>query len=379
MNGIYLHIPFCKRRCIYCDFYSTAGKEGFLDDYVEALCNELRLRKDYLPDNRVDSLYIGGGTPSLLKISSLHRIFDVIAREFSLQRDAEVTIEVNPDDITETYSRELAETPINRVSMGIQSFHDGILKFLNRRHTGAEARRAVERLHGAGFDNLSVDLIYGIPGQTVSDFKKDVESVLALPVRHLSSYSLMYEEGTLLTRFLQERKVQETDDEEVIRMFYLLKDRLEECGWVQYEISNFSQPGYRAVHNSGYWKDMYYLGCGPSAHSYDHVSRCWNKPGLKAYVEGKGDVEKNHLQEREVLSVVSRRNEWVMKSLRTREGIDMDSFSRTYGEASAERLLEWAAPALGRNELSFQGNILRLTRKGIFVSDTIMSDLMEVE
>lgn len=213
MNGIYLHIPFCKRRCIYCDFYSTAGKEGFQDDYVEALCNELRLRKDYLPDNRVDSLYIGGGTPSLLKISSLHRIFDVIAREFSLQRDAEVTIEVNPDDITETYSRELAETPINRVSMGIQSFHDGILKFLNRRHTGSEARRAVERLHGAGFDNLSVDLIYGIPGQTVSDFKKDVESVLALPVRHLSSYSLMYEEGTLLTKFLQDRKVQETDEE----------------------------------------------------------------------------------------------------------------------------------------------------------------------
>lgn len=379
-NGLYIHVPFCQKRCIYCDFYSTTFGADLRRAYVDALCHELTLRADYLPHRSLSSVYFGGGTPSQLLPSELEQIFETIGKLFSFNERAEITLEANPDDFSETYADALAALPINRISLGVQSFDDAMLRRLNRRHNVREAVEAVERAHRLT-GNVSIDLIYGLPGQTIEQWNNDLSTVISLPADHLSAYSLTYEEGTPLWFQLQSGKVREADEELSLKMFTTLMQRAEAAGFEHYEISNFARPGHRAVHNSGYWSDMNYLGCGPAAHSFNGVSRRWNLPDLKAYITAGGDTAAPALHGEETLTRRMLYDETVMKRLRTAEGISLPRFAGSFGHEAARRLLRDARKhiACGRLELSASGTSLHLTRDGIFVSDDVMSDLFLTE
>lgn len=379
-NGLYIHIPFCSKRCIYCDFYSTTFNADIRSSYVDALCNELTLRADYLPNRILRSVYLGGGTPSQLLPSELERIFDTISKLFVFEPLNEITLEANPDDFSTTYTEALACLPVNRISLGIQSFDDNILRLLNRRHNSREALEAVERACHLT-DNVSVDLIYGLPGQTLELWNIDLNTAFTLPITHLSAYALMYEEGTQLWNLRRNGNFKETDEELSLKMFTTLMDRTKEVGFEHYEISNFALPGRRAVHNSGYWHNMTYLGCGPAAHSYNGRSRRLNLPELKAYIRAGGDTSIPALHEEETLTRQMLYNETVMKSLRTYDGIDLSRFEEKFGQEAVSKLLTDARKHLdaGRLEIIASGKSLHLTRKGIFVSDDVMSDLFLVE
>lgn len=374
MNGIYLHIPFCKKRCIYCDFYSTVKGEETITQYVKALCNELSLRKDFLPSLNIDSVYIGGGTPSLLSPKQLETIFKTLTSIYFLNDNAEVTLEANPDDISGDFIRSIASTPVNRVSLGVQSFDDRMLKFLNRRHSSLQAIKAITLLAEKGLENISMDLIYSLPGQTLSQWEQDIDKALLLPIKHLSSYTLTYEEGTPLMRMLRNGNISEADEELSLTMYTLLMDKVANAGWEHYEISNFATPGYRAKHNSGYWKGMFYLGCGPSAHSYDGTSRTWNAKDIDRYITQNGDTRS--LQEKEIITQTMRWDETVMVALRTKEGIDLTYFSNLFGNQEKDKLLHYASRDIQDGNLKIEGQRLHLTRKGLFVSDSVIVNLM---
>lgn len=376
MNGIYIHIPFCNKRCIYCDFYSTVNDETVRDNYVSALCQELELRAGYLPSREIDTLYIGGGTPSLLTGCQLGRIFQKVNDLFDLKPGAEITIEVNPDDVNPDFVTALKSLPVNRVSMGVQSFNDDVLQLLNRRHNSRQAVEAVHLLYNNGYRNLSIDLIYGLPGQTLQQWEADVDKALQMPVTHLSSYALSYEEGTVLKRWLDEGKISEADEELSLAMFTMLMDKAAAQGWEHYEISNFAKPDFRSRHNSGYWKGMLYLGCGPSAHSYNGNSRCWNQGDVKAYIKANGNVEK--LQHSELLTEAMQSNEMIMTSLRTCEGLDLEAYQKRFGRMAMDKITKAAHSMIASGRLKLEGGFLKIPRNAIFLSDDIMSDLMDL-
>ena len=438
MAGIYIHIPFCRSRCIYCGFYSTTALD-LRQRYVDALCREMEIRGTrrstsgrLLPkgrkkeeggkrnDEEIETIYLGGGTPSQLSAAQLHQIFEAIyiynnvyghiispscvPMVASDQRSSasflippsstkEITIEVNPDDVTVEFAAVLQQLPVNRVSMGIQTFNDQRLRFLHRRHTSRQAIEAVSILRAAGINNLSIDLMYGFPGETLSDWQSDIDSALSLNVEHISAYCLMIEEGTPLHRMLQhngdcllceQRSELQGDcpqcvDEETERsMYYTLIDRLTAAGYEHYEISNFARSGFRSRHNSSYWNGTPYIGLGAAAHSYDIRSRSWNIADVNAYIEG---IERGErLFEEELLDDDTRYNDAVTVGLRTCEGINLDTLPRKYRDyciKNARRYLDD-----GLLELSVVGNLtsptLHLTRRGLFVSDMVMSDLMMI-
>ena len=395
--GLYIHIPFCKSRCIYCDFYSTTCGSEMRQAYVETLCREMELRRDYLNGDTLASVYMGGGTPSVLAPAELSRIFHAITRQWNLAPDAEVTLEANPDDITPAYAEALVSLPVNRVSMGVQTFSDGQLRFLRRRHTAAQAINAIDTLIAAGIGNISIDLIYGLPGQTLEQWRQDVGKALALPVSHLSAYALTYEDGTHLHRLRGQGKVQEADEELSLGMYTTLMEQTEKAGFLHYEISNFARPGREARHNSGYWSGMHYLGLGPAAHSYNGNSRQWNSPDLQAYIKAAGDVFAANLFSREELSPKMREEETLLTRLRTAGGLDLAAFARDSGQHARDTLLTRAVPYIDNGTLAlcdtapasfpvepssapqedFHPQILSLTRKGLFVSDNIISSLFE--
>ena len=376
MAGIYIHIPFCKKRCIYCDFYSTTLLK-YRGAYVGALCRELRLRKDYLKGEAVQTVYIGGGTPSLLQRAELEQLFGEIGRVYGLSDCEEITLEANPDDLTEHYVQMLTTLPINRLSIGIQTFDDGLLKLLNRRHTAAEAITAVKRCQDAGFSNISIDLIYGLPGETDAIWEHDLEQAIGLGVQHISAYSLTYEEGTALWQLREKQQIKETDEEQSLRFFSTLMQRLKEAGFQHYEISNFCLPGRHSRHNSSYWEGIPYLGCGAAAHSFDGSSRQWNVADLTKYIDGIFDGQP--LYEREELSATTRYNELVMTRLRTSRGLDLEALRTAFGERLYRYCMEMARPCIERGFLAIEGNHLHLTETGIFISDDIISDLMDVK
>lgn len=369
MSGLYIHIPFCKSRCIYCGFYSTTN-DDLRQQYVDALCRELTLRKGYV-DGPWHTIYIGGGTPSQLTSHQLHKLFSCIDSSEAV----EVTMECNPDDVTPAYAATIASLPINRVSMGAQTFDDGRLRFLHRRHNASEVSAAISNLRKEGINNISIDLMYGFPNETIEDWQMDINKAIDLGVEHLSAYSLMYEEGTPLFRLLEKGTVKEVDEELSREMFYLLSDRLQESGYEHYEISNFARKGFRSLHNSSYWQHIPYLGIGASAHSFDGNSRQWNISDLRQYISS---VEAGTPQfERETLNDDTLYDEVVMLSLRTKEGIDLSKIEQrfgyhrlTYCQNCAKKYIED-----GLLELTTD-NHLRLTRAGYFVSDMVMSDLM---
>lgn len=376
MAGIYIHIPFCKTRCIYCDFYSTTQSE-LKNAYIQALCKELELRQAYLQGEPVETVYFGGGTPSQLDKGDFQQIFDAIDRYYGMDACREITLEANPDDLSLRYLQDLSDLPFNRLSIGVQTFQEEVLRLLKRRHTALQAIDAVKNARLAGFNNISIDLIYGLPGETLENWNSDLEQILALDVEHISAYHLIYEEGTALNEMLRKNQIREVDEDASISFFGLLMDRLSAAGYEHYEISNFCKPGNYSLHNSAYWKGVHYLGCGPSAHSYDGKSREWNVSSLDAYMKS---IE-NHLckSEIELLDKNTRYNDWVITSLRTRWGLSLLQLERAFGKDYQDYLLDLAKKYIEREELEIDNNQLRLTRKGIFISDSIMSDLLRVD
>ena len=383
MAGLYIHIPFCASRCIYCGFYSTTAVAS-QDRYTDALCREMQMQKDYLlkaldatPHMELSTVYLGGGTPSQLSGENLEKLFDTIYNKVYLAQlpvsaTAEVTIECNPDDITPQFASILSSLPVNRVSMGVQTFSDERLKFLRRRHSAREVDQAIGRLRQAGIGNISIDLMFGFPQETMADWRIDLQQALSLEVEHISAYSLMYEEGTVLYRLQQEKKVRETDEETSLEMYNLLIDELTAHGFEHYEISNFARPGFRSRHNSSYWQAVSYLGLGASAHSYNGYSRQWNVADIRQYIEA---IERGVLPaEIETLDADTRYNDRIATALRTREGIDLSVLEKPY----QTYLEELATPHIRRGHLVLKDGCLALSRSGIFISDSIMADLMKV-
>lgn len=383
MAGLYIHIPFCASRCIYCGFYSTTAVAS-QDRYTDALCREMQMQKDYLlkaldatPHMELSTVYLGGGTPSQLSGENLEKLFDTIYNkvyqdQLPVSATAEVTIECNPDDITPQFASILSSLPVNRVSMGVQTFSDERLKFLRRRHSAREVDQAIGRLRQAGIGNISIDLMFGFPQETMADWRIDLQQALSLEVEHISAYSLMYEEGTVLYRLQQEKRVRETDEETSLAMYNLLIDELTAHGFEHYEISNFARPGFRSRHNSSYWQAVSYLGLGASAHSYNGYSRQWNVADIRQYIEA---IERGMLPaEIETLDADTRYNDRIATALRTREGIDLSVLEKPY----QTYLKELATPHIRRGHLVLKDGCLALSRSGIFISDSIMADLMKV-
>ena len=375
MAGIYIHIPFCKRRCIYCDFFSTTQSEK-KSAYVHALCRELETRKDYLEGEDIETIYLGGGTPSQLLREELEEIFNHIYKVYPVKEDAEITLEANPDDLTPEYVAMLRQLPINRISMGIQTFQEETLKLLHRRHTAVQAIEAFRRCREAGFQNISIDLMYGLPGETLDNWIADLQQAIDLRPEHISAYHLIYEEGTALWKLREQHQVEEADEDLSVSLFSTLIEQLSEAGYQHYEISNFCLPGLHSRHNSSYWTGKKYLGFGPSAHSFNGVSRQWNVASLESYMKG---VEEGELDvEVEELDLYTRYNDFVLTSIRTAWGMPLSKLRSDFGEELYRYCMRMAKPHLEQGVLEIGEDVLRLTRKGIFVSDGIMSDLMWV-
>ena len=375
MAGIYIHIPFCKRRCIYCDFFSTTQSDQ-KSTYVRALCEELRIRKDYLQKEDIETIYLGGGTPSQLSQKELESIFTTIYNIYKVKEDAEITLEANPDDLTPEYVTMLCQLPINRISMGIQTFQENTLKLLHRRHTAQQAVEAFYRCREAGFQNISIDLMYGLPGETLETWIHDLKQAIDLHPEHISAYHLIYEEGTVLWKLREECQVKEADEDLSVSLFSTLIDMLTQAGYQHYEISNFCLPGLHSQHNSSYWTGKNYLGCGPSAHSYNGFSRQWNVTSLDKYMTGISSGQPDF--ELEELDLYTRYNDFVITSIRTCWGMPLSRLQTEYGEELYHYCLRMAKPHLEQGLLELQDEVLKLTSKGIFVSDGIMSDLLWV-
>lgn len=380
MAGLYIHIPFCKSRCIYCGFYSTTA-DHLRQRYVDALCMEARQRPTDLP---IETIYLGGGTPSQLAPAQLRQLFDALYNIYKVSSSAEVTIECNPDDVTADYATALSQFPVNRVSMGAQTFDDQRLRFLHRRHTASQVPQAVHRLREAGIRNISIDLMYGFPDETLDDWQHDIDAALSLDVDHLSAYCLMIEEGTALYELMKTpclggetkpslNREDLGESEELERQMYEhLIDRLTAAGYEHYEISNFARPGLRSRHNNSYWTDIPYIGLGAAAHSYDGHQRRWNPDDIHLYIKG---IETGHPEsESEPIDDATHYNDRVMLSLRTCEGLDLSSLTAQ----DTAYLLPLAQKYIDEGLLVLSGNHLRLSRQGLFVSDMVMADLMRV-
>lgn len=392
MAGLYFHIPFCASRCIYCGFYSTitphAEKANTMDLYVDALCKEAITEKNYLfgeysnTAERIETIYFGGGTPSQLQACHIEKIFCCIADNYADRMlnysDMEISLECNPDDITPEFAENLRHLPINRISMGAQTFSDERLKFIRRRHKASDVRTAIERLRRVGIENISIDLMFGFPNETIEQWQLDIDKAIALNVEHISAYSLMYEEGTPLYQLLKKGLVKDIDEELYRSMYDSLIERLAIANYEQYEISNFAKLTHSAVspfrsrHNSAYWSNKPYLGIGASAHSYNLSTRRWNVDNLQKYIDG---ITNNRpVYEVEPIDANTHYDDMVTTALRTKSGIDLSALPSPYKEHIAKA----SAPLISQGLLAITDNHLHLTRNGIYVSDFVMSELMYV-
>ena len=368
MAGLYIHIPFCAKRCVYCDFFSSTDNLR-KEEYVHALCNELKDRKDYLRGQTIKTIYFGGGTPTQLSSGDFEKIFNTIHSIYGENWNRETTLEANPDDISPDYLNSIRHFPFNRISLGIQSFDDRELQFLNRRHNARAAIQSVERLQQAGYTNISVDLMYGLPNQTPAGWEKSLRQTIALNVQHVSAYHLIYEEGTPLYERLKKGAITPVEEELSLQLFEILIDTLTAAGFEQYEISNFAQNGFQSRHNSSYWNGTHYLGIGASAHSYNGVSRQWNNKTL-------GFDYKASESETEIIDEKTAYNDFIITRLRTMQGMDLNELTVLFGVCRKNDCLKQARKYIETGLLVHIDNRLQLTRKGIFISDGIMSDLI---
>lgn len=375
MAGIYIHIPFCKRKCSYCDFYSVA-KTGLSDAYVSALLREFHIRNEEVDLDDIATIYIGGGTPSVLTLAQMEMLMKGLREKVNFANVREVTIEVNPDDVTEDYIAGLKFLGVNRVSMGVQSFIDSELKAVNRRHNAAEAISALEAIRRAGIANVSIDLIYGLPGQTIESWQYTLDTLLSLDVEHVSAYNLSYEEGTALTRLRDMGRIIEVDEDTCVEMYEMLCSRLSEAGYEHYEISNFARPGMYSCHNSNYWNGTPYLGLGAAAHSFDGAVRRYNPNDVKSYLETINQGQPAYESEREEWWQMY--NEMVMVSLRTMWGVDATIIEKRFGARMRSRFENIARDYITRGLMAKSGNCYRITESGVMLSDSIIRDVMFV-
>jgi oxygen-independent coproporphyrinogen-3 oxidase len=373
VSGIYIHIPFCKQACHYCDFhFSTSLKKK--SELVAAICKELILRKAEIKEE-IQTIYFGGGTPSLLTLEELEQIIDVVTSNFYISEDPEITLEANPDDLTKDVILQLSQSSINRLSIGVQSFFEEDLKLMNRAHNASEAMYSIKEALRY-FDNISIDLIYGIPGMSKERWQENLKIALSLKVPHLSCYALTVEPRTALETFIKQGIVPPVEDDVAEEHYKLLLSTSEAAGYENYEFSNFSIEGYYSQNNTGYWQGKSYLGIGPSAHSYDGDTRSWNINNNTKYIKG---IEAGSLPiEREVLSKKDKFNEYIMTGLRTKWGLSLKKIEDNFGKVFHDYLLEQAEEALSNKLLFLEDNVLKVSKKGKFLSDGIASSLFLV-
>ena len=373
MPGLYVHIPFCRSKCIYCDFYSIA-LPSLIPDFCNALKNEIASRSNTFYGKTINTIYFGGGTPSILDVNCIGEIINEIHKHYKVNPDAEITLEANPENINREYLLALKHIGVNRLSIGIQSFDDEILKFLKRRHSAANAIECVKNAADCGFDNISVDLIYGITGLSNEKWQEELNTAFSLPITHLSCYCLGIEEGTLLNRYCRENRYTPSDDDSCLRQFLDFDRMLVENGFTHYEISNACKKGWQSKHNSSYWDRSEYLGFGPSAHSFVANSRSWNIANIKEYIkcvtDGKPYSTSEILTESDILE------EYIMLGLRTAKGIKLNEIEKLFGKDKSDKLRE-AISKLNPAHIHFDGNQLSLTAHGMFVSDNIIVNLLQ--
>jgi len=372
MAGIYLHIPFCKQACHYCDFHFSVNQDK-KNDLVAALLKEASIRKEELQNEAIKTIYFGGGTPSLLIADALLRIFDILAENYNLSALQEVTLEANPDDLTATYLRELRHTPVNRLSIGIQSFREVDLKLMNRAHNAKQALRCVPESADIGFENISIDLIYGIQGLTQADWIKNLNTAFDLPITHLSSYCLTVEPKTKLAKLVSIGELPAVNDESAANHFETLIEMTEAAGIPWYEVSNFAKPGMESKHNSSYWANEHYVGLGPGAHSFNGVKRSWNVSSNTAYIQ---QIDKNVLpSESEVLTSEEKFNEYLLTALRTRKGLSFTELSNRCDSAKINEIKAVLQEKAAQGLATIHNNGAVLTTKGLLFADAIASSL----
>ena len=380
MAGIYIHIPFCKSKCAYCNFFSLAS-ESKINDYVEALKKEIVLRKNYLGGETVKTIYFGGGTPSLLSVKNIEEILELLNKNYEIISSPEITLEINPDTIDKDKMSSLKQIGVNRMSVGIQSFDDEDLRYLGRRHDSRHAMQVLEDLKHTDFEKITLDLIYGMPTLTEEKWNKNLDIFFSTGITHLSAYALTVEPKTILGQRIEKGELQSVSEEDTIRHYNILVERTKENGFEHYEISNFAKEGFRSQHNSIYWRDEKYLGLGPSAHSYDGISRQWNISNLTKYIQLVGDAETQRRRdaelfyEKEILSTEDKFNEYVMTSLRTSWGCDIEKIERDYGKSYAHHFLKNIKKYLENGEMLKENNTYFLSEEGKLFADGIVADL----
>jgi len=372
MAGIYLHIPFCKRKCHYCNFYSLANLK-YKDLFHKTLLKEIALRKDYLNGEEIQSIYFGGGTPSLLSPTEIDEILNQIHKYFSVLPTAEIDLEANPDDLNSKVLKDYYSLGINRLSIGTQSFDNEILTKLNRIHTADQAIQSVKQAQDIGFENISIDLIYGIPGLSPELWKKSIAKAISLDVPHLSAYHLTVEANTALEVLIRKNKYPKPVEEEGILHSQMLIQEMQKHGFEHYEISNFARPGRYSVHNTNYWRQKAYLGLGPSAHSFDLISRQWNIASTKKYIEALNEDKLNF--EREEINLIDQYNEFVMLGLRTQWGIDIEELKMKFGQKNVDYFEKQIQKYILQSMLIKQSSVYKLSNKGKQFADGIAGDL----
>jgi oxygen-independent coproporphyrinogen-3 oxidase len=371
MAGIYIHIPFCKQACHYCDFHFSTSLT-YKDELLQALLKEISLRKSFLGGETIETIYFGGGTPSLLAGKEINAIIDTITGIHTVSSDAEITLEANPDDLSSEKLKVLKQTPINRFSIGLQSFFDDDLAWMNRVHRAGEAESSVKRAQDTGFENITVDLIYGYPLLTDQKWKTNLEKVFGLNVPHVSSYAMTVEPMTALASFIQKKKQAPMGEEQSAEQFIQLMQAMQSQGFEHYEISNFCKPGHYSRHNTNYWKGVKYLGIGPSAHSYDGETRQWNIANNAKYIQSmvKGQIP----AEKEILSETNRLNEYIMTSLRTIWGLDFKKLN-AIAAGSTDGLSKSVAGFVEKEMIKQESGVIYLTQKGKLYADHIAAEL----
>jgi oxygen-independent coproporphyrinogen III oxidase len=374
MSGIYIHIPFCKQACHYCDFhFSTSMK--YKNEMVLVLAKEISMRKKEFENDTIETIYFGGGTPSRLEISDFRLLIDTVFDNYLVAENPEITIETNPDDLTENYLIELKNIGVNRLSIGIQSFFEDDLLLMNRAHNVDEAKKCLE-IAIQYFDNISLDLIYGIPNMSNEKWAKNIETALSFGVNHISSYALTVEPKTALKKLIDTGKIAAPKDEVAEEHFQILVETLEKEGFIHYELSNFGKENYFSKNNSSYWLGKKYIGIGPSAHSFDGISRSWNVANNKIYID---KINENVLpNETETLTKTDSYNEYIMTGLRTIWGVSLQKIETDFGQDYLNYLLKQAENHLKDNRLIIENSILKTTKKGKFLCDGIASDLFLV-
>ena len=373
MAGIYIHIPFCKQRCTYCNFHFSTSL-SMKDDLLQAIHKELILQKDFLESTPIETIYFGGGTPSLLSSDEINHLFDTIQKNYQIDHIKEFTLEANPDDLTNNYLKSLQQTPINRLSIGVQSFKEHDLQFMNRAHNTQQADYSIKAAQDKGFTNITIDLIYGTPLLSDNEWKQNLKKIKELDIPHFSAYALTVEEGTLLHNNIQKKKIAPLDNDKAAAQFELLMEEAENMGYEHYEISNLAKSGCYAVHNTNYWRGEKYLGIGPSAHSFSGRKRRWNISNNAIYTKALLTENKISFEE-ETLSEKDQLNEYIMTSLRTQWGCDLQKISSDLGSDYATEILKQSSEFQERDLIISEDNKLFLTRKGKLLADKIASEL----